>query len=186
MAVLIEAISVVVRRGSIDQKYHGGWEAFLRAVPNATMCADGEIVRVGFMDPQDVESFVVDLERHGLRFLDDGKAIDLAVADQQRGLTAQCDWLEFGRVRFGDAEGKVAACWFFDGPRIASGIHMRSTSMQLATPAGWQFEGSLSQRFGFVPSGQEDTRLKFLRSDGGVDVFLDLRTGKEVFMGRTK
>lgn len=157
MAVLVEAISVIIRRDAIGRKYHGGWDAFVRAVSNATFCADSDIVRVGFLAPQDVKAFVEDLERHGLRFLDSSKAIDIAVVDQQRGLTAECDWLEFGRLGFGGEGGKVAACWFFTGPRIGWGIHLRDTSMQIATPPGWQFEGSLSQRFVFVPIGDQDT-----------------------------
>jgi hypothetical protein len=189
MAVLVEAISVIVRRDAIEQKYAGGWDAFVDAVPNATFCADDEIARVGFMIPEDVEAFVNRLQRRGLVFLDHEKATDLAVADQQRGLTSDCDWLEFGKLNVGEDEGRVSACWFFDAPRVGWGLHMRGTSMhsmQLAIPEEWKFEGSLSQRLGFVPTGQEDTRLKFLRKEDGLDVFLDLDTGKEVYIGRTK
>ena len=55
MAVLIEAISVVVRADELLKKFPGGWDAFKSIVPNQTLCADNEIVRVGFMSPQDVE-----------------------------------------------------------------------------------------------------------------------------------
>ena len=185
MAVLVEAISVIVRRDAIDAKYPGGWEAFVEDTPNATLCYDDEIARVGFMAPSDIGTFVNHLERHGLRSLEDGKAVDLAVADQQQGLATECDWLEFGRIELGDS-GKVSACWLFEGPRMGYGLHMPGTSMQIATPPGWQFEGSLSQKFGFVPSGQENKRLEFLRNQNGVDVFIDLTTGKEVYVGRTR
>ena len=55
MAVLVEAISVIVRAAAIHQKYPGGWEAFKRIIPNQTLCADNELVRIGFMTPDDVE-----------------------------------------------------------------------------------------------------------------------------------
>lgn len=152
--MLVEAISVIVRRDAIESKYQGGWREFVIRVPNSTLCADDKIARVGFMGPSDVESFIQILELEGLRFLEDGKSVDLAVADQQRGLTAECDWLEFSKIPIG-ADGKVSACWFFNGPRIAAGVHMRSTSMDLATPTGWEFEGSLSQKFKFVPTGSK-------------------------------
>ena len=184
MAVLVEATSVIVRRDAIESKYRGAWRAFVADVPNATLCFDDEIARVGFMAPADVEAFVAQLESKGLRFLDGGRPVDLAVADQQRGFTTECDWLEFGKLRFGD-KGKVSACWFFDEPRIMPGLHLRGLSMNLATPPGWQFEGSLSQTFRFIPTGEESDRLKFLRNEDGVDVFLDLSTGKEVFVGRS-
>jgi len=77
-------------------------------------------------------------------------------------------------------------CWFFNEPRIAGvGTYMRDTSMQLATPKGWEFEGSLSQKFTFIPTDQVKDQLKFLRKEGGLDVYLDLKTGKEVFLGTT-
>jgi hypothetical protein len=184
MAVLVEAISVITRRDAIDAKYPGGWAAFVQAAPNSTLCYDSELARIGFMHPQDVERFIVRLTEGGLIFLVDNKAQDLAVADQQRGLMTECDWLEFAKLPFGKTGGKVSACWFFDGPRVASGVHFRGKSIDLATPPGWEFEESLSHRFGFVPTGQEEGRLKFLRSDDGMDVFLDQQTGKEVFVPR--
>ena len=184
MAVLVEGISVIIRRDAIESKYRGGWRAFIDDVPNSTLCVDDDIARIGFMGPPDTEAFVKHIERKGLQFLDGGKPVDLAIADQERGLTTECDWLEFGKLGFRDS-GKVSACWFFDGPRIAAGVHLRGSSMNLATPADWEFEGSLSQKFGFVPTGKESDRLKFLRNEDGVDVFLDLDTGKEVFIGHT-
>jgi CheY-like chemotaxis protein len=149
MAVLVEGISVIIRRDAIESKYRGGWRAFIDDVPNSTLCVDDDIARIGFMGPPDVEAFVKHIERKGLQFLDGGKPVDLAIADQERGLTTECDWLEFGKLGFQDG-GKVSACWFFDGPRIVAGVHLRGSSMNLATPTDWEFEGSLSQKFGFV------------------------------------
>ena len=83
MAVLVEAISVIVRRDAIESKYLGGWDAFEKDSPNATLCADEHLARVGFMTPVDVESFIKYLVSYGLVFLDSGKAKDIVVADQQ-------------------------------------------------------------------------------------------------------
>ena len=184
MAILIEAISVVVRRDSIEAKYRGGWRAFLDDVPNSTLCADDEIACVAFMAPEDVGAFVTHLEENRLRFLEGGRPVDLAVADQQHGLTTPCDWLRFAKFKF-ENRGQVSVCWLFEGPSLGAGIPIRSTSLNLATPAGWSYEGSLSQSVVFVPTGQENERVKFLRSENGVEVYLDLDTGKEVFVGRT-
>ena len=183
MAVLVEAISVVARRDSIDRSYRGGWQAFLRAIPNSTLCFDEELARVGFMTPQDVEHFVEVLVAQGLTFLKDGKSEDIAVVDQQRGPTTPCEWLEFAQLPFDT--GRVSACWLFEGPRVAAGIHLRGTRMQLATPPSWSYEGSLSQRFTFLPAEEQADRLRFVRTEGNVDVYLDLITGREVFIGQT-
>ena len=55
----------------------------------------------------------------------------------------------------------------------------------LIHPDWWQYEGSLSQTFGFVPYDHPDNGLKFLRRENNVDVYHSSLTGKEVYIGRT-
>lgn len=174
MAVLIEAISVVVRADALLKKYPGGWGAFEKAAPNQTLCADGEIVRVGFMTPVDVESFIKSLQHAGLEFLRDGRAIEIAVVDQMRGPTSQCDWLEFGHMNLGDNGPRIAAC------RLAG-----SSVLEVVLPPEWKPEDSLSSSFGFVPLEHAKKGLKYLRHENGLDVYLSSVTGKEVYVGRT-
>ena len=143
MAVLIEAISVVVRVAALDQQFFGGWDAFKELIPSGTSCVDGQLIRLGFMAPGDAETFVEALGRHGLTYLRDGKAIDLVIVDQLRGPTTPCDWIEFGTVTIRGST--VAAC--------------RSTgdeTQMLYTPDGWKFEGSLSQTSAYVPAPAAD------------------------------
>jgi hypothetical protein len=185
MAVLVEAISVVVRRDAIERSLDGGWRAFVSHVPNATFCTDGQLVRVGFMEPKAVEQFVEGLQAAGLVFLRSGKCVDIAVVDQQRGPTMPCEWLGFARIPFGKSGSKVAACWLFEGPRLAAGVHFPGKSINLATPNGWTFEGSISEQFSFVPTEDVEESLKYLRTESGLDVFLDTSTGREVFRPRS-
>ncbi len=49
MAVLVEGLSVIIRADCLQN--FETWDAFKEIVPNETMCADGELVRVGFMSP---------------------------------------------------------------------------------------------------------------------------------------
>ena len=174
MAVLIEAISVVIRTEALLKKYPGGWNAFLTIVPNKTICSDNELTRVGFMTPQDVGAFINKLQQAGLEFLRSENAVDLAVVDQLRGPTTPCDWLEFGHINMSSNGNKVATC------RLAG-----SQSIQIATPNGWKYEGSLSASHGFVSNEDAHKNLEFLRNENGVDVFLDKTSGKEVYVGRT-
>jgi len=88
-------------------------------------------------------------------------------------------------LTLGGGDNKVAACWLLEGPRIAAGIHMPSKQMDLATPEGWRYEGSLSANFKFVANEEMGERLTFIRQEDGLDVYLDRATGKEVFAGRT-
>ena len=175
MAVLIEAISVVIKRSAIEAKYPGGWESFVADVPNQTLGADDELARVGFMIPNDVESYVKHLEQYALIYIQDGSTVDLAVVDQQRGFAIPCDWAGFGHGALdGDKNRKVAGCQAFD-----------SKGGPLITPDGWKYEGSLSQTFAFAPTEHVDKSLKFLRHENGLDVYFNSLTGKDVYIGRT-
>lgn len=173
MAVLIEAISVVVRADAIHARYRGGWDVFRDSVCNRTLCGDYELARIGFMTPADVEGYVGDLERSGLTYIEFGRAKDLVVVDQMRGPTAACEWIEFGHIDLDDDPKKrIAAC------RLKG-----SLNQQIVMPEGWSFESSLSSTYGFIPN-DSGGGLTFLRHEDGLDVYFNELTGKEVFVGR--
>src|SRR6266446_8967279 len=146
-------------RGSSDRSFDGGWRAFVSCVPNTTLCTDNQLARVGFMDPKAVGKFVEGLQAAGLVFLESGECTDIAVVDQERGPTIPCEWLEFAHIPFGKSGGRVAACWLFEGPRLAAGVHIPGRSTDLATPEGWTLQGWISQRFTFVPNENVGQRL---------------------------
>jgi hypothetical protein len=174
MAVLVEGISVITRADSLLNKFRGGWEQFERTVPNNTLCADGEIARVGFTTPVDVEQYTQRLQESGLEYMRDGDAIDFTVADAIHGILSTCSWLEFGRVPVAGTDERVAAC------RLVGG-----KSKELITPPDWQFATSLSAASTFVPKERLKNEMRFLRREGTLDVYLCIATGKEMFIGRT-
>lgn len=174
MAVLAEAISVIIRLDRLLETYPGGWEQFKRMVPNQTLVVDNELVRVGFMVPGDVEAFISQLERNGLVYLREGEAIDIAVADQQQGFVAPCSWAEFGQTNLdGDPSQRVGAC------RLIGSRH--STLM---TPEGWVYEESLSGTFGFVPTDQRDS-IDVVDGENGLEVLRTPLSDKPMYVGRT-
>jgi hypothetical protein len=172
MAVLVEANSVIVRVPAINDRYAGGWPAFDDGVPNNTLCNDKELARIGFMDPNDSAAFIAGLERRGLTYLRAGKSADIALAVQGGGVTAPCDWLEYGHVELKPGE-IVAAVW----PRGA-------IVAEVICPTGWTYQKSLSRQYAVVPPDQVEKSLKFLRHQDGLDVYLNLLTGQEVYIGR--
>jgi hypothetical protein len=140
VAVLVEAISVIIRADRLDP--FGGWEAFKAIVPNDTLCADNELVRVGFMSPTEVRRFVEVLRSHGLAYAETGPAQDIVIADQQRGFTTPCNWAEFGHINWeNDPKQRVAAARM-SGSRIK----------QVLTPDGWTYGQSLSREYCFMPT----------------------------------
>ncbi len=73
----------------------------------------------------------------------------MVVVDQQNGLAAPSIWVEFGHVNLdGDAIKRVAACQIVDGE-----------DEPILTPDGWEYEGSLSQTYGFAPTEHVDKSL---------------------------
>jgi hypothetical protein len=176
MAVLVEAISVIVKASSILKKYPGGWILFDLECPNQTLVADDELARVGFMDPRSVKDFVEKLKLAGLIFDGDSKQSDFCIADQANGLTTACDWIEVGTV---SADG--------DPFHIVKAARLKgSQSMVLMKPEWWKFEGSMSQRGTFVKKEDLFKRMKYLRTVGSVEVFWDAEAGKEMFKAKIR
>ena len=142
MAILVEGMSVIIRINRLMECF-GNWEAFVAIVPNKTLCFDEGLARVGFLSRDEVKRFVGGLEQRGLRYIVEGKASDLVVADQQYGLLIPCEWALFGRVDLnGDPRQRVGACMMDGGdPDI------------LITPDDWEYHGSLSASFCFVSDG---------------------------------
>jgi len=166
---------LVIRIEAIESSYAGGLDAFDANLQNATACSDGELVRVGFMAPADVEAFARDLEAKGLTYLRNGAAQDLVVIDQQSGPLVPCDWIEAGRVSLDAAgERRITIAWLIGGD-AADGF---------ATPPGWDYATSLSRSYSFVRGQMPGPGLRFLRRDEGLDVYWDELAGKEVFLAR--
>jgi hypothetical protein len=67
--------------------------------------------------------------------------IDIAVADQQIGITGESDWLEFGYAEF-RANEIVPACWLL-------GCADDAKDGSLKVPENWDYEGSLSSEAKF-------------------------------------
>ena len=182
MAVICEALSVVVRIDSIKKYLKGGARNFMNKVPNSTYCSDGDLARVGFMAPDAVGKFIESLQSDGLQFnqmIDSKSDIreidDIVVVDQIRGPTLECNWIEFGQLSLG--EDKVSACWLFEEERKGYGTHFPSKQMTLATPRNWS-----PSDLTFVEDSKINKKLKFLRKEEGTDVFWDLENKKEVFI----
>lgn len=174
MSVLVEAISVIVRKDAITAKYPGGVAAFRADVPNDTFCDDGQIIRVGFMSPEDVQGYIEGLGLAGLTYLSGGMSIDLTVADQQRGLMARCDWAECFRVPiFSD-----------DGPRVTICAFEGKLDGSVELPDGWAYEDSLYAGSMFIHSDASDT-AELVSRRNNLETWRTPLSRKTFYRGRT-
>lgn len=174
MAVLAEALSLVIKVESLLNLSTENQVKFTQNIPNKTFCGDGELIRIDFMNPADVQSYADTLNLLGLVFMEDGRAKDFVVVDQLRGPTTDCSWVDFGEIELGDTGNSIKSC------RLKG-----SSITQVSCPTGWSFENSLSKKTGYIDKKKIPTKLKFLRKEGHQDVYLDKETGKEVFIGRS-
>lgn len=174
MSVLVEATSVIIKRSSVDEKWTGGFQDFIKNSSNQ-FCRDRFLIREGFMATEDVRVYVEMLESNGLVFLNEKEeSVDFLVADQLSGITTACDWANFEHISFDkDIDEKVAVC-----------THVQDPKKTLIPPFYWKFKGSLSQSFGFIPIEHKDKGLKFLRHENNIDVYLSELTGEEMYVGR--
>lgn len=180
MAVLVEGISTIIRKEAININVKGGWNRFLNLVPNQTLCFDDQLARVGFMSPFDVEKFARRLQDVGLELLENDEFIDFAIVDQRIGPTRACKWLEFSHITFFNPAMTVAICEFISD----SGRQAKNHSINVAFPENWDYERSLSRECKFYQVKEMQNKLKFLRSEKGGDIYMDLKTGEELFIER--
>ena len=173
MAVLIEAICVVIKLNSIIRACPD-LMVFKEIIPNNTQCIDQHLVRVGFMVPEDMQAFIDKLESKGLVHLKDDKAIDMVIMDQTKGIIDLCDWIECSKMDLEEEGQSVFVC------RLIG-----DESNEIEIPEGWTYETSLSNSYGYIPDGQIDKSLEFLHHENGCDVYRNKLTGEIVYIGRT-
>jgi hypothetical protein len=175
MAVLVEAVSVIIKASAIQEKYPGGWKKFKANLPNRTMCTDGELIRVGFMVPGDARAFVRELESFGFVSLVNNSAQDIATVSQSYGLTTPCPWIELLEVTLhGNPPKSVMAC------RLVG-----SNMQEVVFPENWKFEDSMSDMT-IIDLNDQDNGMIFYEHKDSVDVYVDRRTGKKLYVGRTQ
>ena len=184
MAVLVEGISVVVKRKVIEEKISGGWGIFQTLVPDQTqkLSSDGELVSVSFKTSLEVEKFCTTLTQAGLVFTVDGISCDFAVVGMDLGPTTKTPWLEF---LCKSEERKLSFCWLFEGERDKGmGVFLPDLSMDIAVPADWNYETSLTANNIFTPPNTNLKKIDDLiekgvalhqqgKSGEAIDIFLD-------------
>jgi hypothetical protein len=170
--VFVEASSIIVRVQAIRDRFAGGWTAFADDAPNNTLCGDGEIARVGFMNPNDSNDYIDCLVRFGLVFMCDSQSADISVALQGQGLAVACDRLDYGGIEI--APGRSVCTVWMKG----------SDSLQVYCPERRSFDRSLTRQYAVAPTEQVGQSLTFLRRENRIDLYRDALSGKEVFIGR--
>jgi len=132
VSVLVEALTLIVRKDVLDISYPGGEDAFLQAMldlerPPRFVCnVDQYLINASFHGPAHILPAISLLVEHGLTPMDDDQAYEMVYVDQKFGPTMPCDWL-----RWGHHEDGFTYAWLVG---TDPGV--------LATPTGWTPEQS--------------------------------------------
>jgi hypothetical protein len=104
MAIYCEAISVIVQKSTIKLKLGISPADLMRKFSGGSIWEDENLIRFGFMAPQDAGVWVRQLQDLGLVFCDQVDAgfrsRDIVVIDQRIGPTCECSWIE-SRIKDG-------------------------------------------------------------------------------------
>jgi hypothetical protein len=164
--VLVEALTLIIRKSVLDLSFPGGTDAFLHralhlARPPRYICSmDPELVNLSFYDPDHLTPVCEMLEEAGLVAVDDDAFCDFAIIEQRFGPTVPCDWLEWANR----AEGFTVAWLTETGP-----------GNWLAVPDDWTPERSAELTRTDIA---ECPDMMLLASEDGVESYLNLATGR--------
>ena len=148
MSVIVEAVSVVVKRNSIQTKFPGGWSSFRSIVfSQYSMCADSSLASVSFLAAKDAHSYTKFLEEVGFVYLQ-----DFAIADQTQGLKDSCDWCYITNFEIDNNPATAVTGCKLEG----------CSETKLYVPPSWEFKGSLSQRCRYQDEGKNRKVLLYL------------------------
>lgn len=161
MAIPIEGFSVVAQLDRIQPLL----ESNVIEIPNATYLSDKHIWRCCFMTHVDAQKFVKSLEEGGLN-VSNGPDPDVVIATEfDKSVEPYCEWL---RTAVWD---KAIIAWK-EGTNPETVIAREGWDPKIGS--GLEFHDLESMHF-----------LEFLRLEDNIEVFLNRKTGKEVFIGRT-
>jgi hypothetical protein len=164
MAVLLESWGVIARRPVVERTLPGGVAGWMALAPNRMACADANLCLAVFMVHEDAAAFLLTLDGAGIVGERDGIYRDAALVGPPSGpWRHQCSWLRIGR------HAGVTAAWL-EG----------SDPDPLVVPLRWQ-----PNRVVNLSAADAARRLKFVRREGDVEVYVDTETGEAMYRGRT-
>lgn len=146
MAVLVEMISVIIKRNSIENNLLSTqYMKLMDYVLQNPSCMDEDVLCIHMQSPMLTSSFV-DFSKECN--LDWGK--DFIIVDQNDGQTTGCEWIQFTHI---GATEPMAIGVFFDEPKnFGDGLYIKDKdNFGVVVPRNWEYEGSMSQGHKVIP-----------------------------------
>jgi hypothetical protein len=175
MSVLIEALTLLVRRRAFDSAYPGGADAFISAslanpcAPRFACADDPHLLNLSFEHADHATHAIELLQLAGLKGLDESipELIDYVLVDAISGPTIRVSWLGFKKHEDG-----FSFAWILAEPVGA-----------VAGPAEWIRQRRQDNERAVL--GDDSDQLMLLASENGIRTYLDLSTGALNEIGAT-
>jgi hypothetical protein len=108
MAITVKFVTVVIRIETIEKKYRGGMDSFMKDYsPRRNL----NLVGVIFMGTGEADEFIEKLRNLGFSYTVNDEYDEIAVVDEYHGLFSPCSWLETSITTFPSREVKDSTCW---------------------------------------------------------------------------
>lgn len=170
MAVVIEAITIVVRRNAARRVFAGNDAPLAALAPNPSGRHDEHLYAVGFMNQLDAEAFIRrELEPRGLTWTQGDQAVDLTLVDQFTGLVHYTPWLEVGQY---PVEGSAVTAAWLAGTEPGA----------LSTHSFWNLKNYLD--LSRAPLEEDGAWQEIPSDDPRQRVMLNLETGEKRYVIR--
>lgn len=101
MSIEIEFINLIIPKEILEEKYEGGIGKFKTDCPNKSFREDESLVRVGFMNNNDLYTFLDLVTSNGLKFKE-GSTTDFVIISVLSGASWEVDWIDYD----------VSLCWY--------------------------------------------------------------------------
>jgi hypothetical protein len=167
MSVLIEALTLVVRRRRFDAVYPGGADAFFAAslantpAPRFACGDDSHLLAISFEHADHAAHAIALLQLAGLKGLDESlpELLDYVTVDERSGPTIRVPWLGVRKHEDG-----FTFAWLLAEPMG-----------EVAGPAEWMNRRPQDNERGVI--GGDSEQLMLLAAENGIKTYLDLRSG---------
>lgn len=173
MSLVIEALYIVVRVSTVNQRLAGGIDAFRGLCPNRTFVTDGELAGCGFMNFDDAERFANKLVRAGFDSQAEHPDAEIVLVDMKDGPSSPSDWCHFEQIPYPGRPGLTLAT-----VRLKDGAVVEPKAYE-----GWDRESNLNLSYQTSPTPSLE-ELEFVETRNGVDTYRHKVTGKLYYASR--
>lgn len=183
MPVLIEGVCVLLKKGSIIERYKGGFGQFMFDLHDRSKLSESnELISIGFNNHEEARNYMMFLVERGLKIMllneDNPNNTDAILVDQVFGPSFRVYWLDFihlspnpnskarkknksskGKSKVADNEEIVIAATEKELDEKEEARLMRWGRDEISFPQDWEFKTSKSMDLEFMRMAENRSKL---------------------------